>query len=89
MHSEKGISDNGSDGKVVKNVSEAAPHGYRSEFTLALSVEPVHLCDLSAFVVPPQQGDALGMPELQAAQQRNGLNRKRPSIHIVPEEQIV
>lgn len=49
----------GSEGEVIEQVCEVFPNVGVAVFSEALVVEAIHLCDLSALVVPSEDCDAL------------------------------
>ena len=51
--------------EVVKQVGEGLPDVGVAVFAKALVVEAVHLRDLSALMVPPEDGDALLVAHLR------------------------
>lgn len=53
------------EGEVVEQVCEVLPHVGVAVFPQALVVEAVHLCDLPALVVPPEDCDALPVADLE------------------------
>ena len=55
----------GSEGQIVKQVCEVLPNIGVSIFPQALVIEAIHLCDLSALVVPSENCDSLTKPHLQ------------------------
>ena len=54
-----------SEGQIVKQICEVLPNIGISIFPQALVVEAVHLCDLSALVVPSEDCDALPVAYLK------------------------
>lgn len=59
------VVDDGREAEVVEDLGAVAPHVHRPVLAQALVVEPVHLRDLAAFVVPADQRDALRIPHLE------------------------
>lgn len=98
MEAEDLALDHGSEGKVVKQLSELLPHIGIAVFPQALVVEAIairirqdslHLGDLSALMVSSQDGESVSIPDLEGNQQGHCLNRVVASIHVVSHEQIV
>jgi len=56
--------DDGREAEVVEDLGAVAPHGDGAVLAQALVVEAVHLRDLPALVVAPDQGDAVGVANL-------------------------
>lgn len=69
--------DQGCKGQIVKEVCEIFPHVCVAVFPQALVIEAVHLCDLSALVVPTQYRDALWETDLSSQTHSNTQNTNR------------
>ena len=48
-----------------------------------------HLCNLTALVVAPEDGDAVPVPDLERHQQRDCLYAVVAPVHVVAHEQVV
>lgn len=59
------VIDKCSEGQIVKQICEVLPNIGISIFPQAFVVKAVHLCDLSALVVPSENCDSLTKPYLQ------------------------
>lgn len=57
--------NDGRQAEVVKDLSAVAPHGHGAVFTQALIIEAIDLCDLTALMVAPDQGDAIRIANLK------------------------
>lgn len=57
--------DDGRQAEVVKDLSAVAPHGHRAVLAQTLVIKAVDLGDLTAFVVAPDQGDAVRIANLE------------------------
>lgn len=57
--------------------------------TLTLVVEAIYPVDGGALVIPSQQEKVLWVFNLVSQQQADGLQRLLPSVHIVPQKQVV
>lgn len=67
--------DDGGEGEVVEDLGAVPPHSDRAVLAEALVVESVHLGDLPRFVVAPDQGDPVWVPDLRVIQgYKVGLN---------------
>jgi len=55
----------------------------------ALIVEAVDLGDLPALVVAPDEGNAVGEPDLQGQEEQEGLHAVETAINKVTHEQVV
>ena len=51
--------------QVIKQVCEVFPNICISVLSQALVIETIHLCDLSALVVPPKDGNSLRVANLK------------------------
>eukprot|EP00755_Sulcionema_specki_P019155 Sspe_Gene.68716::Locus_40513_Transcript_1_1_Confidence_1.000_Length_1239::g.68716::m.68716 len=81
--------DYGCEGHVVKGVCELLPHCRTVVLPHAFIIEPVHLSDLPAFVIPTQQRDSAGVPHLVQEEEGDGLDGVVPSVNEVAEEEVV
>ena len=63
-----------SEGEVVKQICKVLPHVGVSVLSEALIVEPIHLRDLPALMVPPQDGDTPGEAHFQRHKEGHRLN---------------
>ena len=57
--------DNGAEDKKIEDLTAGFPDGGVAVFLLAFFVEAVDLGDLSGFVVPTDEGDAVRIPRLR------------------------
>lgn len=74
MEAEDLVFNQGGQGEVVEEVGENLPHVGVAVFAEALVVEAVNLCDLARLVVASQDGDALGVADLEGDEERHGLD---------------
>merc|ERR1719234_972014 len=79
----------GSQGKVVKQVSEVLPHIGIAVFSQTLIVEAVHLCDLARLVVAPKNCDSLPESYFQSHQQSYRFDTVVASVDIVAHEEVI
>lgn len=77
------IIDEGGKGKVIKEVGEEFPHVGVAVFTEALVVETVDLGDLAGLVVSAQNGDPLGVPNLERNEERHRLDRVVSTVNVI------
>lgn len=89
MHAEDLVVDNGSNSQVVKHLSKRPPDIERPILSDAFIIEAIDLGDEAGLVVAPQQSYPVSVPHLQCQQHQEGLDAVSPSVHIVPEEDIV
>ena len=61
-------------GKEIEEVSEEPPDVGIAVFAQALVVEPIHLGNLTGFVIAAQDGDAIAVPQLEGNEERDGLD---------------
>jgi len=74
MGSKKLSLDNGSEWQIVKQLSEHFPHVVIFILPHAFVIEAIVLGDASGFVVAPENGEPLFVPNFEAEQQANGLD---------------
>lgn len=74
MEAEDLVFNQGGQGEVVEEVGENLPHVGVAVFAEAFVVEAVDLCDLARLVVASQDGNALGVADLEGDEERHGLD---------------
>ena len=84
MEAEDLVLNEGGEGKEVEEVSEVFPHVSVAVFSQALIVEPVHLRNLTGFMIPSEDGDALGVTDLKANKECDGFHRVVATVDVVP-----
>lgn len=77
------VVDEGGKGEVVEQVGEVLPDIGISVLAEALVVEAVDLSDLTRLVVAAEDGDALGISDLQGDEQGHCLNRIVSTVDVV------
>jgi hypothetical protein len=77
------VFDESSEGEVVEEVGKVFPHIGVAVFAETLVIETVNLRDLSGLVVSTEDGNTLGVTNLQADQEGHSLNGVVTSIDIV------
>lgn len=77
------VVDEGGQGEVVEQVGEVLPDVGISVLAETLVVEAVDLSDLTRFVVAAEDGDALGISDLQGDEQGHCLNRVISTVDVV------
>lgn len=83
VYTEYAAIDDGAEGEVVEHVAAVTPYVDGSVLAQTLVVEPIHLCDLSALVVAPDQRDAVWVPHLVCQQQQERLHAVVPAVDKV------
>lgn len=83
MQTEDLVFDQSSEGEIVEEVGEVFPHVGVAVFAEALVIEAVDLRDLSGLVVSTEDGDTLGVTDLQADQEGHSLNGVVATVDIV------
>ena len=86
VNTEYFIVDDCCKGKVVEDVSAVSPDIHGTIFSKTLVIEPVNLCDLSALMISPDKGDALGVSHHEGKQEEESLDRVVASIHEIAHE---
>lgn len=75
--------------EVVEEIGEELPHIRIAVLAQTLVVEAVHLRNLSTLVVAAEDGDALGVADLQRDQEGDGLDGEVSTIDVVAHEEVV
>lgn len=75
--------DQGAEGQIVKDVAAVAPDIGTAVLAQTLVVEAVDGSDLARFVVAANQGDAVGVADLQAEKEKEGLERVKATVDKV------
>mmetsp|Transcript_35739 Transcript_35739/g.87962 ORF Transcript_35739/g.87962 Transcript_35739/m.87962 type:complete len:239 (-) Transcript_35739:313-1029(-) len=83
------VVDGGGQRQVVEHVRDVLPHVGVAVLAQALVVEPVHLGDLAALVVAPQQEHPPRPPRLHGHDGADGLHAVVAPVHVVTQEQVV
>lgn len=77
------VVDEGGEREVVEQVGEILPHIRVSVLPQALVVETVHLRNLSRFVVSAQDGNPLGVPDLEGDKEGDRFDRVIAPINVI------
>lgn len=77
------VVDEGGEGEVVEQVGKVLPDIGVSVLAEALVVEAVDLSDLTRLVVAAEDGDALGISDLEGDEQGHCLNRIVSTVDVV------
>lgn len=83
MEAEDLVLDQGGQGKVVEQVGEVLPDVGIAILSQAFVVEAVDLSDLAGLVIPSEDGDALGVSDLESDEEGNCLDGIISSIDVV------
>ncbi len=83
MQTEDLVVNEGGEREVVEKVGEVLPHVGVSVLAQALVVEAVDLRDLARLVVAAEDGDPLGISDLEGYEQSDGLNRVVSTVDII------
>lgn len=83
MQAEDLVVDEGGEGKVVEEVGKVLPDIGVAILAEALVVEAVDLGDLAGLVVATEDGDALGVSNLEGDKEGYCLNRVVATVDIV------
>ena len=89
VQAEDVLLDDGGQGQVVEQAGELLPNFGVTILTEALIVESIDLGDLLGLVVSTKDSDTVGITNLHANQQTNGLNRVVATVNVVSHEEIV
>ena len=81
--------NDGREGEIVEYLGAVSPDCDAAVLPQTLVIEPVHLGDLPALVVAPDEVDPVRVPHLQGQQQQEGLHAVEPAVHEVSHEQVV
>ena len=83
------VVDEGRQRQVVEEVGEVFPHVGVAVFAEAFVVEAVDLGDLPGFVVASEDGDALGVADLEGDEEGHGLDGEVAPVNVVAHEEVV
>ena len=83
MDTEDAAIDDGSECKVVKDFAAPTPDVTAPVLALTLVVKTVYLGDLSRLVVAADEGDSLGIPDLESQQKKKRFNAVKAPINKV------
>lgn len=83
------VVNEGGQGQVVEEVREELPHVRIAILAQALIVEAVHLRNLPTLVVAAQDGDALGIADLERDEKRDSLDGEVSTIDVVAHEEVI
>lgn len=89
MEAEDVVLNDGTKWKVIEQSCEFLPHLGIAILAQALIVESIDLSDLLRLVVTAQNGDTVGIADLQADEEGDGLNGVVTTIDIVTHEKII
>jgi len=83
MHTKHAAVHDGPQTQIIKDVAAVPPHVARAVLALTLVVEAVDLGDLAGLVVPPDEGDAIGISDLEEKEEEEGLNGVEAAVDKV------
>lgn len=89
MDTEDGVVDDGSNGKVIKDVGAIAPDVEGAKFPEAFIVESVHLGDLSAFMIPSNKSNHVWISDFVGQEEQEGFHTVKASVDKISHEEIV
>lgn len=89
MEAKDVVLDDGTKGEVVKETGEVLPDVGITILSQAFVVESINLGDLFGLVVATKDRDTVGVTDLHANEEGDGLNRVVTAIDVVAHEQIV
>jgi hypothetical protein len=75
--------------QIVEEVGKQLPDSRALVLPNTLVIEPIHLCDLPALMIPPCDRNSIREPDLQHDQERKAFHAVIPTIYIVTHKQIV
>lgn len=77
------VVNEGCEGEVVEEVGKVLPDIGVAVFAQAFVVEAVDLGDLARLVIATEDGDALGVADLERDEQSDSLDREVASINVI------
>ena len=83
MDTEDFVVDNGTETKVIKDLTAVAPYIRRAIFTDAFFVEAIDLGDLPALVVASNEGYSIRITYFQCQKKQESFNRVKSTIDEV------
>jgi len=89
VNAENVIIDHYAQREIVEHIREVMPDIGVPVFPTAFRVEPIALRDTSTLVIPSDKMHARRIPQLEAHQQGDRLDRKQSSIDVVTQEEVI
>ena len=89
MQTEDLVVDQSGKRQIVEKICEVFPDVRISVLAEALVVETVDLGDLAGLVVTAEDGDALGVPDLERDQEGHCFDREVASVYVIAYAQSV
>jgi hypothetical protein len=80
------VLDKGGEGEAVEEVGEEAPDVRIPVLTQALVVKAIHLRDLPRLMVPAEDGDTVGVAQLECHEEGDGLDGVVAAVDVVAHE---
>lgn len=77
------VVDQGSEGKVVEEISKVLPHIRISVLPQAFIIEAIDLSDLARFVVSTENGNTLGVSNFECNEKCDSLDGEIATVDIV------
>jgi ActR/RegA family two-component response regulator len=89
MQAEDLVLNDGCEWQIIEELRELFPHVGVAVLAKALIIEAVHLGDLSALVITPEDRDSVLEAHFKGHEQRHCLDRVIATIDVVTHEKIV
>ena len=83
------VLDESCEGKEIEQIGEVSPYVGVSVLPQAFVVETVHLGDLARFVVAPEDGNSIAVPQLHRDEESDGLDGVVSSVYVITHEEVV
>lgn len=76
-------------GQIIKRIRKMLPHVGIPVFSKTLIVKPVHLSNLSGFVIAAEDGDAVSKADFEGDEERDRFERVVAAVDVVSHEEVV
>jgi len=88
MRTENLLIHHSSTGKAIETIGKSLPK-LNSKTALTLVIEPVNAVNGGALVISSKDEEIFGVFDLIRQKEANGLERLLPTVHVIPQEDVI